>query len=160
MANLDITTNKFTKNINLTNQTTTINLPTKGKYVDRDIEINLNVQPGDVDLQLSAENQQLNVIEDGSVRVSSSTTKQQSSCCLGFTATASLEASCATSAGYITNGTSTVTTSAISAVELYYIDGVTLVAGDVFTITVPNGSASNNITFTFSVDNNNNVSIV
>ena len=58
----------------------------------------------------------------------------------------------------IDSGSSSTTTTASS-----YISGVTLNAPtsgtNTFSITVPNGSASNMITFTFNVDSNNNVTV-
>ena len=67
-----------------------------------------------------------------------------------------------TTAGYTPTNTSFATgalTSSNTADLTKYITGVTLTAGKTFSITVPNGSASDLITFVFTVDSNNNVSV-
>jgi hypothetical protein len=67
-----------------------------------------------------------------------------------------------TTAGYTPTNNSFATgssTSSNSASLTKYITGVTLTAGKTFSITVPNGSANDLITFVFTVDANNNVTV-
>lgn len=67
-----------------------------------------------------------------------------------------------TTAGYTPTNNSFATgssTSSNTASLTKYITGVELVAGKSFSITVPNGSANDKITFVFTVDSNNNVTV-
>ena len=67
-----------------------------------------------------------------------------------------------TTAGYTPTNNSFATGASTSSSEVSltkYITGVELVAGKSFSITVPNGSATDKITFVFTVDSNNNVTV-
>lgn len=58
----------------------------------------------------------------------------------------------------VANGMSTLAASEWNGTT-YYLTGVELTAGKTFSITVPNGNATDKITFVFSVDNNYNVTV-
>ena len=79
--------------------------------------------------------------------------------------TASVTATAKTNApGYsgpatTTLGSATLTATNNTTTATQYITGVTLTAGKTFSITIPNGSATNLMTLVFTVDNDNNVTI-
>ena len=58
----------------------------------------------------------------------------------------------------VANGMSTLAASEWNGTT-YYLTGVELTAGKTFSITVPNGNATDKITFVFAVDNNYNVTV-
>lgn len=101
-----------------------------------------------------------------SCSISSSTNNSGVSFTTACSATRAKVTCSASKAGFVASGTLktlSATTTALTDTT-YYINGVTLTAptGDTpktFSVTVPNGNASDTLTFTFSVDKNYNVMI-
>lgn len=145
----------------------TITIPTKGKYLDRNIEI---IIPKATDITGTAAGSVTMTKGAGScsystnTNVSASTSTNSSGCSVTFTGSGAVSATAKiTTAGYTPTTDSFATgasTSSNSATGSVYINGVTLTAPSsgtrTFTITVPNGTSSTT-TFTFKVDSSSNV---
>lgn len=155
MSTLTRSTGKWTAALVIDKQTSTLTLPTKDKYLDRDIELGIAVQSASGSVAMTA--------GDGNVTGSGCTLSTSDTSGVSVTGSGSVSAVAKVgTAGFTPVTDNFASGSAASSAATKYITGVTLTAPSSgvrsFAVTVPDGATT--VTFTFQVDASGNVTII
>ena len=163
MATFEVSNNVFIKALSMNSQTQILALSTAGKFVDKNISVNISVPTAT--FITTSTNGTLNSTYVASNITTTSTNNFNNDISITYSATAtgSTYYISSNTAGYI-NASTTASSGSIadqSTTATYYIQGVTLnkpASGEAkFSITVPNGESNDMITFVFHADSFGNV---